>query len=265
MLSSSTIDTTDDAVVATGPAAGRPRRQAQSPPRDRQQQRIREQQRQREAANVAGLARGIWGLAKFAFFIYILYHVGLFLMAIPEVNSVVTTTVKTGEMPDAQPALDALRQRLEDLVGDTNRSREQSEAELRAAEAQAQARERELPPEPSANAPTERSNAGDKDFVAAPTNVAPDNPNMPRVVKRVAPQYTDAARRARIEGTVQLRAMVNEDGNVQFVSVTRSLDKEYGLDEQAMMALRQWVFDPARKDGVPTRAYVQVQMTFSLK
>ena len=88
---------------------------------------------------------------------------------------------------------------------------------------------------------------------------------MPVLVKDVKPQYTQAAREARIQGNVLLDAVVLKDGTVGDVTVTKSLDKEYGLDDQAVKALKQWQFKPGTKDGKPADVRVSIEMSFTLK
>lgn len=88
---------------------------------------------------------------------------------------------------------------------------------------------------------------------------------MPVLVKDVKPQYTQEARKARIQGNVLLDAVVLKDGTVGEVTVTKSLDKEYGLDDQAVKALKQWQFKPGTKDGKPADVRVSIEMSFTLK
>lgn len=88
---------------------------------------------------------------------------------------------------------------------------------------------------------------------------------MPVLVKDVKPQYTQEAREARIQGNVLLDAIVLKDGTVGEVTVTKSLDKEYGLDDQAAKALKQWQFKPGTKDGEPADVRVSIEMSFTLK
>jgi protein TonB len=87
----------------------------------------------------------------------------------------------------------------------------------------------------------------------------------PRLVREVKPQYTAEARAARIQGTIGLDAVVLKDGTVGEINVTRSLDSVYGLDEQAIKAMKQWEFEPGKKDGKPVPVRVDVEMTFTLK
>jgi periplasmic protein TonB len=85
----------------------------------------------------------------------------------------------------------------------------------------------------------------------------------PRVVKEVKPLYTAEARSAKVQGTIGLDVVVLKDGRVGDVRVTRSLDA--GLDEQAVKAVKQWEFEPGKKDGKPVPVRVDVEMTFTLK
>ena len=98
---------------------------------------------------------------------------------------------------------------------------------------------------------------------AAAQEVARESP--PRVIKEVKPEYMDEAKKAGIQGSVLLGVTVEADGSVGEVTVTRSLDKEHGLDEQAVKAVKQWKFEPGRKDGKPVAVLVQIEMTFTLK
>jgi TonB family protein len=88
---------------------------------------------------------------------------------------------------------------------------------------------------------------------------------MPKVVSEVRPQYTPEAMRARIQGTVMMTTVVGIDGTPGDIQITKSLDAEYGLDEQAIAALAQWQFEPGRKDGKPVPVRVTVEMRFTLK
>ena len=70
---------------------------------------------------------------------------------------------------------------------------------------------------------------------------------------------------AKIQGSVWLECVVNEAGDISDVQVTRSLDKEYGLDGEAISAARQWKFEPGRKDGKPVAVRITIELTFTLK
>ena len=88
---------------------------------------------------------------------------------------------------------------------------------------------------------------------------------LPQVVKQVQPRYTSEAMQNRIEGDVELAAIVLDDGKVGDVSVSRSLDSMYGLDEEAVKAMKQWEFKPGMKDDKPVAVRIHVQMRFALR
>jgi protein TonB len=249
-----TIDTGDDAGAGSAPAR-RPQ-----PPAARgrqQQQRLREQMRAREAASVAGLGSALWSLIKIGIFLYLAYWAYDYARTTPEIRRVIEQVQREG---DIKPAIDYLRERFEAVV----------EGPVSAPELRRDDEPRRLEQPPSTNAapndaaPIERTTAVGNDTVAAPAPASADS-ELPRVVRRVSPAYTEEALRRRIEGTVRLRANVNEDGTVASADVIRSLDSEYGLDASAVAALRQWIFEPPRRGGVPTRAIVQVDMNFTLR
>jgi TonB family protein len=88
---------------------------------------------------------------------------------------------------------------------------------------------------------------------------------LPRVIREVRPQYTPDAMNAKIQGTVLLDIVVLSNGDVGEVTVNRSLDKEHGLDDEAMKAARQWKFSPATKEGKAVAVQVTIEITFTLR
>ena len=88
---------------------------------------------------------------------------------------------------------------------------------------------------------------------------------LPKVVREVKPSYTPQAMEAKIQGSVWLECVVNEQGDISDVQVTRSLDTEYGLDQEAISAALQWKFEPGRKDGKPVAVWITIELTFTLK
>jgi TonB family protein len=100
---------------------------------------------------------------------------------------------------------------------------------------------------------------------APPANSQDDRVTMPTPTFRVNPEYTQAALKAGIEGTVLLNIVVEADGTVGDAFVTESLDTIYGLDEQALAAAKQWRFRPGTQDGTPVPVRVTLEMRFTLK
>jgi protein TonB len=86
----------------------------------------------------------------------------------------------------------------------------------------------------------------------------------PKPTKQVLVSYTPDAMRAKVQGSVVLQAVVRADGTVGEVRVMRSLDTRYGLDDEAVKALKQWQFTPGQKDGEPVPVIVEVEMTFTI-
>jgi TonB family protein len=86
----------------------------------------------------------------------------------------------------------------------------------------------------------------------------------PKVVKEVRTSYTADALRAKVQGSIVLEAVVLADGTVGEVRVVRSLDKQYGLDDEAVKALKQWQFTPGQHDGSAVPVIVEVEMTFTV-
>jgi protein TonB len=87
----------------------------------------------------------------------------------------------------------------------------------------------------------------------------------PSVVKDVKPVYTKEAMDAGLEGQIELEAVVRTDGTVSDVTVVKSLDRKYGLDDQAVIAMKQWLFEPGKKDGKAIPVLITVEMTFTLR
>jgi len=85
----------------------------------------------------------------------------------------------------------------------------------------------------------------------------------PELVKQVTPRYTQDAMERKVQGDVELEAVVAVDGTVSDVRVIRSLDSD--LDHQAMVAARQWQFKPGRdRDDQPVAVIVTLILSFRL-
>ena len=86
--------------------------------------------------------------------------------------------------------------------------------------------------------------------------------SSPRLLRRVKPEYSDEALRAKLQGTVELGLEVWEDGKAHNIRVLRSVGM--GLDEKAVEAVRQWVFVPGQKDGQPVRVRAEAHVSFKI-
>ena len=96
---------------------------------------------------------------------------------------------------------------------------------------------------------------------------APAGPTPPRFdadyLRNPAPAYPPLSRRAREEGTVLLRVQVAADGHALDVVVERSSGFER-LDHAARVAVRLWIFVPAKQGDTTLAASVLVPIRFSL-
>lgn len=87
----------------------------------------------------------------------------------------------------------------------------------------------------------------------------------PMLIREYKPNDNEEARRRKIEGVVELDAVVLEDGTVDDVKVTKSLDDKYGLDDEAVKTLKKWLFKPATNDGKPVAVHIFVEISFTLR
>jgi TonB family protein len=88
---------------------------------------------------------------------------------------------------------------------------------------------------------------------------------LPKVKEEAKPAYTSQARERKIEGVVELDAVVGPDGKVDRVRVAKSLDKEFGLDEEALKTARAWTFEPGMLQGKPVPVLVVIQLEFRIR
>ncbi len=83
------------------------------------------------------------------------------------------------------------------------------------------------------------------------------------LVKKVDPAYPDLARRAGIEGTVELEVSIDATGAVTDVEVVRGLP--LGMSEAAAEAVHRWKYRPARTASGPVASRKSVRIRFVLQ
>jgi bla regulator protein blaR1 len=81
------------------------------------------------------------------------------------------------------------------------------------------------------------------------------------VREKVAPQYPDAARKARIQGTVILDATIGKSGDVENLQIISGHPQ---LVPAAIEAVKDWKYNPYVINGEPTDVQTQVQVNFTL-
>jgi TonB family protein len=84
----------------------------------------------------------------------------------------------------------------------------------------------------------------------------------PVLISKTEPEYSEAARKAKHQGTIVLDVEIDETGNVIGVHVLKSLG--LGLDEKAVEAVQQWKFRPGMKSGNPVPVETSVEVSFRL-
>jgi TonB family protein len=86
----------------------------------------------------------------------------------------------------------------------------------------------------------------------------------PQVLEYTAPPlYSDEGRTRAVEGTVLVAVRVGVDGRLSNLHVVKGLG--FGLDENALLAVREWKFRPALQNGKPLATTTEVNVEFSLR
>jgi protein TonB len=86
--------------------------------------------------------------------------------------------------------------------------------------------------------------------------------SAPKAIYSPDPEYSEEARKVKHMGTVVLWLVVGPDGKPRDIKVLRTLG--LGLDEKAIEAVKNWRFDPAKKDGKPVAVQINVEVNFHL-
>jgi periplasmic protein TonB len=84
----------------------------------------------------------------------------------------------------------------------------------------------------------------------------------PIVLLKTEPEYSEPARKARVQGTIVVEGVIDERGLTNTLRIRDGLG--FGLDEQAIEAVRQWRFRPATRDGKPVAIVGTFYLSFRL-
>jgi TonB family protein len=105
------------------------------------------------------------------------------------------------------------------------------------------------------------SNASPAD--AAPRKLDSTPSQTPvEIISKPKPDYTEDARKAKLEGEVLLRVLFTAGGDVRVINVVQGLG--HGLDESAIRAAQQIRFKPAQRNGQPVDSTATVHIVFQL-
>jgi TonB family protein len=91
-----------------------------------------------------------------------------------------------------------------------------------------------------------------------------DVDEMPVPIKLINAKYPEAAIKAKLEGTVRIKALVNKLGRVDSIVVVKPNPALAELEKAAIEAAKQSEFKPAVKDGKPIAVWVTYPIKFVL-
>jgi len=84
----------------------------------------------------------------------------------------------------------------------------------------------------------------------------------PRVIYQTDPEFSEEARKAKYQGTCVLGLVVDANGRPTAIRVLSALGM--GLDEKAIESVKNWRFEPGKKDGHDVAVEIAVEVDFHL-
>ena len=82
-----------------------------------------------------------------------------------------------------------------------------------------------------------------------------------RLIYRPKPEYPEIAKMARIEGSVELEAIIGKDGTIEELKVLRG---HPSFVKTALEAVRQWRYQPTLLNGEPVEVVTEITVNFKL-
>jgi len=84
----------------------------------------------------------------------------------------------------------------------------------------------------------------------------------PRVIYQTDPEFSEEARKAKFQGSCVLGLVVDANGRPTNIRVLNALGM--GLDEKAIESVKNWRFEPDKKDGRGVAVEIAVEVDFHL-
>lgn len=124
----------------------------------------------------------------------------------------------------------------------------------------------------------DRSGKGDYTLVSGPVSqskkesgqlnvpkAGTDGYSHPTCIYCPQPLYTEAARKAKYQGTIELLAVIDANGRPAHIQVVKGVDADLGLDQKTLETVRKWRFHPATgPDGKPATVEQNIEIGFHL-
>ena len=96
-------------------------------------------------------------------------------------------------------------------------------------------------------------------------DASPPQPGVvhPKAIYTPEPEFSEAARKGHLQGTVRVSVLVGINGLPETVTLLCGA-AEPGLNANAVEAAKRWRFEPATKDGKPVPAELALEFAFKL-
>ena len=85
---------------------------------------------------------------------------------------------------------------------------------------------------------------------------------MARLIHQVDPVYPPLARQMRVSGTVELAGIIATDGRIRELKL---LSGSPLLAPAALVAVREWIYEPTRLNDEPVELIATISVIFRLK
>jgi TonB family protein len=100
--------------------------------------------------------------------------------------------------------------------------------------------------------------------IPAPRRVG-EELKYPVLLTRIAPEYPEVQRQARVEADLFFHILVRADGTLGQICLLQDSGTGLGFDDAATKAISKWRYEPARLDGEPIALPFAISVRFRLR
>ncbi|SYZ72097.1 exported hypothetical protein [Candidatus Zixiibacteriota bacterium] len=104
--------------------------------------------------------------------------------------------------------------------------------------------------------------AGDDKYPGEDEFVLVDSPAQ--MIHEAAPVYPDAAKAGKLEGTVWVKALVDDNGKVVSAKIAKDSGKNCGFEQAALDAASKCEYTPAKKGDKAVPVWITYKVEFKL-